>query len=76
MRAAFLFVDVVDDFRDWVADADTQCGLRDRLALLVNEANELTAFVVGNGNVLFWHANDFDRTTENQVLNCYVYNQI
>ena len=56
--AAFLLVDVVYDLRDGVPDTDACCGPRDGLTLLVNEANELTTFVVWNGNVLLCHVDD------------------
>ena len=53
--SALSLEDVVNYLRDGVADSNTCRGSRDCLTLLMNEPDELTAFVVGNGNVFLRH---------------------
>jgi len=53
--SALLLPDVIHDLRGIVVDSCDPCGLRDGLALLVNEIDKMHSFLIIDQSVLFRH---------------------
>ena len=53
--SALFLPDVIHYFRGIVVDSCVPCGLRDGLALLVNEVDKMHSFLIIDKSVLFRH---------------------